>query len=178
MGNKASGVHDTSFHNIMKCNVDIHLFTPCRAVKWHDHVPKDVQEHDIGIGVPRETPMPLVFGWVVARQGPLGGSNAVVCVFSRVCMSIVKADRDVECHVATNTFQEVFDSMTKDQDSIGSIHDVFSSASLSSVFFQRMLSGFGSIRVCFQCGFGTPSEPRSVYFSFLLSLPDRDTLLS
>ena len=33
-------------------------------------------------------------------------------------------------------------------------------------FFQRMLSGFGSIRDGFQCGFGTPSEPLYLLFSF------------
>ena len=55
--------------------------------------------------------------------------------------------------------------MTKEPDSIGSIHDVFPSASLSSVIFQRMLSGFGFIRDCIQCGFGT-----AVCFFFLVTV--------
>ena len=36
-------------------------------------------------------------------------------------------------------------------------------------FFQSMLSGFGSIRDGFQCGFGTPSEPLYV-FHFLVTV--------
>ena len=53
--------------------------------------------------------------------------------------------------------------LPKETDGIGSVFN----------FFQRMLSGCGSIRGGFHCGFGTSSEP---LFFFSLSLSDCDTL--
>ena len=74
---------------------------------------------------------------------------------------------DVDFHVifyasvvlssSTTLFQEIGECMTKATDGVGSIHDVLSRASLSSVFF-----------------FGTASEP--LYFFFSLLLSDCDTL--
>ena len=48
-GKEASGFHDTSFHNIMKCDVDIRkVVRQCRVVRWHDRFPKDCGAHDEG----------------------------------------------------------------------------------------------------------------------------------
>ena len=45
-GKEASGFHDTSFHSIMKCNVDIRKVSrQCRVVRWHDHFFKEIVEH-------------------------------------------------------------------------------------------------------------------------------------
>ena len=48
------------------------------------------------------------------------------------CGLALRANVTLSC--GTNTFQEVFDSMAKEPDGIGCIHDVFSSAPVSSVF--------------------------------------------
>ena len=53
--------------------------------------------------------------------------------FQDVWMSIVKADRDVNCHVARTCLRS-FWQLTKETDGIGSIHDVLSRVSLSSNF--------------------------------------------
>ena len=48
-GKEASGFHDTSFHNIMRCNVDIRkVARQCRVVRWHDHFSRDCGAHDEG----------------------------------------------------------------------------------------------------------------------------------
>ena len=58
---------------------------------------------------------------------------------------------------STTMFKEIGECMTKATDSVGSIHDVPSSASLFSVFF------------------GTPADP-AVFFNFSLLLSDCDAL--
>ena len=41
-GEEASGFHDTSFPNIMKCDVDIRkVVRQCLVVTCHDHFPRD-----------------------------------------------------------------------------------------------------------------------------------------
>ena len=49
-GKEASGFHDTCFHNIMKCAVDIRkVVRECRVVTWHKLFPMDCGAHDEGI---------------------------------------------------------------------------------------------------------------------------------
>ena len=88
---------------------------------------------------------------------------------------LVRQSHVVMWHEHVPTYFEEHDNGI---DGIGSIHDVFSRASLSSVFFPTGVERLWLHPRWFPCGFGTPLEP--LYFSifFSLSLSDCDTVPS
>ena len=119
--------------------------------------------------------MPLVFGLLLHGGAPWEAPVPFLR-FQDVWMSIVKADRDVDCHVARTCLRS-FWQLTKETDGIGSIHDVFSRASLSSKFpkdVERLRLHPRLFPMWLRDSFGA-----AVFFIFFsLSLSDCDTLPS